>query len=271
MQGQLDTLEDAGIKVYGISYDDISDIKEFSDSYGLEYNLLSDADSAVIKEVGILNTLIEPDSTIMSSAGKSYYGMPFPGVYVVDEQGLVEEKFFNRNYATRNSAGSLLNSALGEVLKPESTPEVDFATDQIEFSAFLADAELKLEYNSMLYVRFNVAEGLHIYADPLPNGFIATTVNVRPVAGLTIGEPKYPETELKAFEALDVELPVYNGEVDVAVPIRANAEVANWTIRNKPDSLDVTIDVRYQVCSETFCYLPKVETLTMTVPLGPMI
>ena len=267
----MQTFSDAGIKVYGISYDAVSDLKEFSDRYSIGYDLLSDPDSAVITEVGILNTLIEEDSQLMTSAGKSFYGIPFPGVYVLDEQGLVAEKFFNRSYATRDSAGSILNSALGEVLKPESTPEVDFANEQIKFTAFLADPELKLEYNSILYVRFEVAEGLHIYADPLPNGFIATTVNVNPVKGLTIGEPRYPETELMEFEALDVVLPVYSGIVDVAIPITANAEVLNWTLQDKPESLDVGIDVRYQVCSDVFCYLPKLEHLTMTVPLGPML
>jgi len=267
----LQTLSAAGIKVYGVSYDAVSELKAFSDRYSIGYDLLSDSDSAVITEVGILNTLIEEDSQVMSPAGKSFYGLPFPGVFVLDEEGLVAEKFFNRSYATRDSAGSILNSAMGEVLKPESTPEVDFANEQIQFSAFLADPELKLEYNSMLYVRFTVAEGLHIYADPLPDGFIATTVSVNPVEGLTIGEPRYPPTEMMAFEALDVELPVYGGAVDVAIPITANADVLNWTLTDKPDSLELGIDVRYQVCSDVFCYLPKLEHLTMTVPLGPLV
>ncbi|HIE83556.1 MAG TPA: redoxin domain-containing protein [Dehalococcoidia bacterium] len=154
LQGQLQILSEAGIKVYGISYDAVSDLKEFSDRYSIDY------------EVGILNPLIEADSQVMTPAGKTFYGLPYPGVYVLDEQGLVDEKFFNRSYATRDSAGSILNSALGEVLKPESTPEIDFANEQIQFTAFLADPELTLEYNSILYVRFEVAEGLHIYAFP---------------------------------------------------------------------------------------------------------
>ena len=224
----------------------------------------------MITATGILNTLIEEDSQVVSPAGKNFYGIPFPGVYVLDEDGLVAEKFFNRSYTTRDSAGVLLNSALGEVLKPEATPETNFGNDQIQFSAFLADPQLMLEYNSMLYVRFIVPEGLHIYADPLPNGFIATTVEVNPVEGLTIGEPRYPPTEMMAFPALDVELPVYGGNVDVAIPVTANADILNWTNTDKPDSIEMGIDVRYQVCSDVFCYLPKLEHLTMTVPLGEL-
>ena len=263
MQGKLEQLNNAGIQIVGVSYDPVSALKEFSDEYSIGYNLLSDADSAVIKEFGILNTLIEEDAAL--------YGIPFPGVYVLDEEGLVSEKFFNRSYTTRNSAGSILNSALGEVLKPESGPAVDYSSEQIKFSAFLADPELKLEYVSTLYVQFQVADGLHIYADPLPGGFIPTTVTVAETKGLTLGEPKYPPTQMKTFAALGVELPVYSGVVNVAIPITANAEVLNWTLRDKPESIDIEIDVNYQVCSDTFCYLPKSEHLTMTVPLGPLL
>ena len=119
---------------------------------------------------------------------KSFKELPFPGIYVLDEDGQVIEKFFNRSLAIRSSAGNILNSALGEILLPEDDPAVDFINDQIEFTAFLADPELQLEVRSTLYVRFEVTEGLHIYADPLPRGFIATTVSVADSAGLIVGE-----------------------------------------------------------------------------------
>ncbi len=271
LQKKLPQLNAAGIKVFGISYDSVDILKDFSDDYSIGYDLLSDPDSAVIKQVGILNTLIEEDSDAELVGDKSMYGLPFPGVYVLDEEGRVIEKFFNRSFATRSSAGNILNAALGEILRPEEVPAVDFISDQIEFSAFLADEDLKLEYLSTLYVRFQVAEGLHIYADPLPRGFIATTVSVAETPGLTIGEPIYPPTQLMAFEALDVELPVYGGVVDVEIPITANAATINGSLGGPIESLDVAIDVHYQVCSDSFCYLPKTEHLTMTIPIAARI
>lgn len=77
---------------------------------------------------------------------KPFKELPFPGIYVLDEDGQVIEKFFNRSFAIRSSAGNILNSALGEILLPEDDPAVDFINDQIEFTAFLADPELQLEY-----------------------------------------------------------------------------------------------------------------------------
>ncbi len=270
LQRQLSELQEANIEVYGVSYDTVEELKQFSEQYGITYNLLSDADSATIKRFGILNTLIEEDNPIKTAAGRSYYGIPFPGVYVINQQGVVTEKFFNRSYSTRNSAGTILNSALGEVLKPEAEETAEFSAEQIKFSAFLADPELKLEYSSTLYVRFELAEGFHIYADPLPSGFFATTVTVQEKEGLTLGDAIYPSTKIKEFKELEVELPIYEGNVDVAIPITANAKILNWMLPEKPESIDVDIDVRYQVCSESICYLPKQETLTMTLPLGAL-
>jgi len=244
-------------------------LKKFADSQHVEYNLLSDVDSAVIKEFGILNTLIEPDNSQQHpSTQRRFYGVPFPGVYVVDEQGVVTEKFFYRHYGTRASAGSILNSALGKVLIPKEAPQQDFRNDQVKVTAFLADPELRLEYMSNLYVRFELEEGLHIYGGEMPDGYIATEVSVAGVDGIRAADPIYPATKPMAFSSLGVTLNVYEGVVDVTIPITANAESLNWNKRDKPDSIDVQVQVRYQVCSDTICHLPQEKTLTVTIPLG---
>lgn len=231
LQRHLTELEREGLRVFAVSYDTVAELKDFAGRYGITYDLLSDADSATIRRFGILNTLIEPDHPIKTAAGRSYYGIPFPGVYVVGPSGLVVEKFFNRSYSTRTSSGTVLNSALGEIIKPEAGPSESAGGKRLGFTAFLADPALRLEYASTLYVRFNVADGYHIYADPLPEGFIATTVTIEDANGLTVGEPKYPPTRMQRFEDLGVTLPVYEGDVDVAVPVTANAAVLNWMLR----------------------------------------
>ena len=61
----MNTLAQDNVKVYGISYDGQANLKKFHEDYGVEYDLLSDVDSKVIKEFGILNTLItEEDEEI---------------------------------------------------------------------------------------------------------------------------------------------------------------------------------------------------------------
>lgn len=226
----------------------------------------------MIRKFGILNTTISPDDEEIDRAnGRPYYGLPFPGVYVTDENGVVTEKFFYRHYASRASGGSIMNSALGKILMPEESPRQSSSDDQIKITAFLADDSLKFEYYSNLYVRFELEEGLHIYGGDLPEGFIATTVGVEETEGLRVGEPIYPETTPLEFETLGVTLNVYEGVVDIAIPVSLTAEVMNWTNPNKPESISIPVKVNYQVCSDSVCYRPKSETLTVDVPVTALV
>jgi len=268
----METLAENNIKVYGISYDTQANLKKFTEDFDVGYDLLSDVDSEVIKKFGILNTTISPDDPEIDRAnGRPYYGLPFPGVYVTDENGVVTEKFFYRHYASRASSGSIMNSALGEILMPKESPRNVLTNDQIKITAFLADDSLKFESHSKLYARFELAEGLHIYGGDLPEGYFATTVSVEETKGLRVGDPVYPETTPKRFEALDVTLNVYEGVVDIAIPVSLTAEVMNWTNPNKPKSIAIPVKVDYQVCSETVCYLPRSESLTVEVPVTILV
>ena len=181
------------------------------------------------------------------------------------------EKFFHRHYATRASAGTIRDSAIGRILARHEAPTAELGDEHVEVSVFLADEALKFEYASTLHVRFDVADGYHIYADPLPDGFIASTASVMPTKGVRLGEPVYPATSEREFPQLGVTLNVYEeGSTDIAIPIALNSEILDWPIRDKPTSIEIPVDVVYQACSETVCYVPKEETVTIEVPIEPL-
>ena len=253
-----------------MSYDSPEQLQTFANEYDVTYNLLSDDDSAVIREFGILNTLISPDDS-EQAAGRSFYGIPFPGVYVTDENGVVTEKFFHRHYATRESAGSIRDSALGEILARHEVPTAELGTDRVKISTFLSDASMKFETQSMIHVRFQLKDGFHIYGRPLPDGFIASEVTIPDTPGLRVGAAKYPATRQKDFPKLGVTLSVYEGLVDVAIPVTPNAELLNWTKPDKPEAIEVPLSVLLQVCSETVCYPPRTEGLSLVVPIEPLV
>ena len=181
-----------------MSYDSPEQLGAFAGEHDVTYNLLSDADSAVIREFGILNTLISPDDP-EQAAGRSFYGVPFPGVYVTDENGVVTEKFFHRHYATRESAGTIRDSALGEILARHEVPAVELGTDQVKISAFPSDPAMQFETQSTIHVRFELEEGLHMYGRPLPEGYIASEVTVPDTPGLRVGTVQYPATHPREF------------------------------------------------------------------------
>ena len=217
----------------------------------------------MITQFGILNTLIEPEGPL----AEQFYGLPFPGTYVVDGSGVVTEKFFNKHYATRTSAGTILDSALGRALRHEEAPAADQGAPRARFSAFLSDPQLTLEVASMLNVRVEVEEGYHVYAEPLPDDYYPTTVRLEPVSGLEIGEAVYPPTTPMRFDALDVTLNVYEGSADIAIPVTALAEL----VQAGGETVDLDVVVDYQVCSDTVCYLPEEVRLSLSAPLARLL
>ena len=101
--------DDAGIALYAISYDDQEVLREFTEKQLIPFPLLSDIDSEVIRRFGILNDQVKPGDLIL-------YGIPFPGVYMTDTEGVVVGKSFHGSYKIRDSPEAMIDAAL------DSTP-----------------------------------------------------------------------------------------------------------------------------------------------------
>ncbi len=56
--------EAAGIKLYAISYDQPDELAAFANSHDINYPLLSDKGSKLIRQLGILNTNVTPASPV---------------------------------------------------------------------------------------------------------------------------------------------------------------------------------------------------------------
>jgi len=254
-QRHLAAFEAAGIRVFAISNDPVEVLAKFASENGITYPLLSDADSAVIREFGILNTLIAPD--------EPRYGISYPGVYVVGTDGLVEEKLFYREYAIRESVGSLLHDILGEDFSIEENPRADVAGPGVRISATLAEPQLTFMQRTPLYVRLDLDPGLHIYGQPVPEGFTPTEVSVAAVGNpeeLRILPVESPPTVPFAVSGIPDQFHVFEGLVEFAVPIvNGNRDL---------ESLTLEVTVRYQACDDRQCFLPQTKVLQVTLPLA---
>lgn len=103
LQEHVDDFRDAGFGVVAMTYDAPEVIREFREGAGIEYPLLSDIDARSVQALGILNEEYEP--------GDSAYGIPHPGVFVLDGSGTIREKIFIEGYDTRLHAESVLETA----------------------------------------------------------------------------------------------------------------------------------------------------------------
>lgn len=111
--------DDAGIGMVGITYDEPAKQQAFIDKFAITIPVLSDIDAMSFKTLGILNDNYQP--------GDFQYGIPHPGMIVIDTQGRVVGKLFLEAYSSRVDSAAALEfakTALG--LDPAITdPEAD--------------------------------------------------------------------------------------------------------------------------------------------------
>jgi hypothetical protein len=227
--------------------------------------LLSDIDSEVIEAYGILNTQIEPGDAFLE-------GIPYPGSYVTDEDGIVVAKFFHDTYKKRDSPELLIDAALGEVQLDDAALRVDNAAEgegevRITVAVQGGKGTIRQGIRRHLVVRFELDEGLHIYGEPVPEGMVPTTVTVEGPPGLVAEEPILPPTEPLRLEGMDVELAVWSGRVDIVVPFYPTGELASEVRPLDMDSATLDVTVRYQACDDQTCLLPKTAKFSLELAL----
>jgi peroxiredoxin len=100
LQESLRKFSDSGLGVVVLTYDSPDAQAAFVEARGIGYPMLSDVDATTVRSLGILNTEYEP--------GHSAYGIPHPGIYVVDGDLTIREKLFVEGYQTRVDADDVL-------------------------------------------------------------------------------------------------------------------------------------------------------------------
>ena len=81
------------MNIAAVLYDSPAELARFTRKYGIKYPVLSDPDSAAIIQLGLLNTGMDPES--------KYYGVPYPGVFLLDAKGVIVGKFAEQDYRDR--------------------------------------------------------------------------------------------------------------------------------------------------------------------------
>lgn len=93
----------AGIGMVGITYDDPALQQAFIDKFDITIPILSDIDALSFKTLGILNKEYQP--------GDAHYGIPYPGMIIIDTRGVVVGKLFLEAYSSRVDSAAALDFA----------------------------------------------------------------------------------------------------------------------------------------------------------------
>lgn len=83
-------------------YDSPAILARFSEKYEIRYPVLSDPESSAIIQLGLLNPTYDPST--------KYYGVPYPGVFLIDSQGIIIKKFAEEHYRDRPMMEDLIRA-----------------------------------------------------------------------------------------------------------------------------------------------------------------
>lgn len=262
MQRGITDFERNNIVLVAISYDPIDVLAQFAAEHGITYPLLSDVGSKVIRDLGLLNHHLEAQHAAFGIATTDRHrNTPYPGLFVLNEQGVVVEKRFHQSYRDRETAANILISDFGV---PDATHgrEARAGSDGVSVRVYLDSDSYRSVQLLRLFAEFSIAPGLHVYSDPVPEGYNPLRVDVTPVDGLTIYPLEGPPTRRFQIEDWDEEFWVYEGTVRLSRTL---------AVSKKLDVPALQVTIQYQACSEIDCLMPEDFELVLPIEWNELI
>ena len=247
--------EAAGAKLYVVSYDEADALADYKNAHGATFTMLSDPNSDVIRSFGILNTTIAEDD-------HPWYGIPYPGVYVTDSDGVIIEKFFENNFTVRPGPEQLLAALRGEEVALQERSDSDAeVTVEVEFEG----NSLPVGISRQIVARFSVPEGMHLYEEPVPEGLVAASIELDPdLEGIVAYTAVTPKTQSITLTGDGHTLEVYEGDVVLRLPVAQNGRA--MTKDEEGRWVSITGRVRWQTCDSEACDLPGEQSFDFRVP-----
>tara|TARA_B100001245_G_scaffold54656_1_gene36841 strand:+ start:515 stop:1414 length:900 start_codon:yes stop_codon:yes gene_type:complete len=286
LQDRLQELGGSGIGVAAISYDSTEVLNDFAEQRGITFPLLSDKDSAVITEFGILNTVVaeglgpnrdnpEVVASVHKYVAASVFdsiplrqminGTPFPGTFMLDANGRVTSRYFEEFYRERSTTSNILLKA-GIGLTPIAA--IEGTTAQLKFTAYPSDTSVTNGTRFSLAVDVEPHPNMHVYAPGAEKmGYRVVGFNMNPSELVRFEPANFPESEIYHFEPLDEYVPVYQEKFTLLQEAVVNASAEAEEIMEELDALTLSGSFDYQACDDAICYPPASVPITFTLEL----
>jgi Disulphide bond corrector protein DsbC/AhpC/TSA family len=254
----LPALERNGISPFAISYDSVAILAAFAAKHGIRYPLLSDEGSHTLRRLGLINERVHEDHAAYGiQPNPRHLGVPYPGVFVLNELGVVVRKRFHESYRERDTGAGLLAQALGILDSPHGA-ETAASGPTVRVRAWLDSPTYSVFQRLHLSVELTIAPGLHVYGAPAPDGATALSLDVSPIDGLELRPMSWPEPRRLRVAGVGEEIRLHEGTIRGTLPFAFTAPAGAGAHR-------LTVVLSYQACSDTVCYPPDAVRLELPV------
>ena len=247
---------------------------------------LSDDDSEVITEFGILNTVAaealgpngdDPDVMAdvfkyVSVAGLSEdnheIGTPYPGTFMLDRRGRVTSRYFEEFYRERNTTANVMLK-LGAGLSPIAA--IRGSTAHLKFTAYPSNPNVTIGTRFSVAVEVEPNPHIHVYAPGAEAmGYRVVSLNLAPVPHVRFEPVEFPASEIYYFEPLDERVPVYQGPFTLLQEMVVEGTREAARALRQLDALTLSGTFDYQACDDRLCYEPVSVPLTFTLDLDQL-
>lgn len=259
-----------GFKLAAVSYDDTDVLKAFAREHGIEYSLIADPQSQIIRSFGLLDAGGEASDDHPSART----GFALPGFLVIDRRGVVTEKFFGDyfydRYTPNNVIGKLFPELMESAARPVSAPHLQLVARQ-------SDSEVIYGNRVTLAADITLPPGTHVYAPGqkryTPIQLKIDSVGGAPLDSRYVGALSYPKPKVKSLPASGGRVSVYEGRFSIGRDAVVITPESLKLILDDPSAADMSVDLKvrgrltYQACDAETCYPPEEVGVTWDLKL----
>ena len=250
LNANKDEFEKLGLGVAAISYDSTGVLHDFAERKGITIPLLSDPDSRIIRTVEILNDSVPHDSP--------FFGVPHPGVFVLDAEGRVKAKYFEEDFRRRYTSADILVHLFG--WQPGAAEE-SHSGRQVTVTSSASNAAVASGERIALVLDVTLKPGMHVYA-PGAEGYIPIAWTMKPSSAFEARPVEMPQPQILYLQAIDEKAPVYEGKLRLVRDIELGDIGSSGTV-----TLEGSL--KYQACDNRMCYIPDTIPLQWTLEVKP--
>jgi hypothetical protein len=238
--------EKKGIGVCAISYDSREILKNFAERLNIKFPLLSDPNSKIIQAFDILDTSLPP--------GIFSYGVPLAVSYLVDEKGIVKEKFFEADFRKRYSMGTILTRFLGS---PLSTHATEQTLDHLSVKSYASSDAAYSGNRITLVIDVNLNPNIHVYAPGVKN-YVSVKLELSRSVGYLTYPAIYPESKMLSMPAIQETVPVFDGQFRLMqdITVTPNPRALPMAL-NSDHELVIQGTLQFQACDDKTCFFPQ--------------
>ncbi len=259
LQNAKGRFEKQGISLAAISYDSPAILMDFAKRHNIEFPLLADPDSKIIRSFNVLN----------AEAKGMTKGMAYPGFFYIDESGAIREKYFEAKYTNRFTA----NNVIGKLFT-ELTQEVSLTVEAPHLRLTLSQSDRTVVPGSRvtLTAEIELPAEVHVYS-PGVKGYKPIQLVLHPSGAIEPAPVAYPSSKILYLEAIKEQVPVFEGKFRITQDVTVTPSKTGDGIRavfSVGKTVSIAGELQYQACDKTICYTPTSVPVRWEVKVQPL-